>query len=162
MLVVAFIATGISSIASAQGFDNKKLFAGAGLSLNKFTGSDYGRGIQVFGGYDFGEVAPKLHIDAEVGFMDTGKMTTTACAAIFGSFSCNSKATGLWATGVVRYMADPHIEFFGRAGQDIGDDDGFMFGAGAGYLINRNVKLRLEYVERQHVKSVQINAVYLF
>lgn len=162
LLVVALVAMGISAIASAQGFDNKKLFIGTGLSLNKVAGSDYGAGIQVFGGYDFGEVAPKLHIDAEVGFMDSGSMTTTVCAVYFGRYSCNPKAAGLWATGVVRYTPDPYIEFFGRAGQDVGDDNGFMFGAGAGYRINRNIKLRLEYVERQQVKSMQLNAVYLF
>jgi hypothetical protein len=76
----------------------------------------------------------------------------------FGSVSARAK--GLWSTGVARYIVNPQVELLGRAGLDFGDDDGFMFGVGAGYIVNRNVKLRGEYVIRENVDSIQFNFVY--
>jgi len=163
-VVIAVIAMGLSSVASAQGLDTKKLFFGAGLSSNDVSGSDNGTGYQFFGGYGFGEVSPKVFVDVEVGYMDTGKMKYEVCQNVpFVGNVCSSadaKAKGLWATGVGRLMVAPDIELIGRAGLDFGDDDGFMFGVGAGYLMNKNAKLRLEFVERDEVSSLQFNFVY--
>ena len=52
------------------------------------------------------------------------------------------------------------IKLIGRAGYDFGDDDGFIVGVGAGYILNKNLKLRLEYVARDHVDSLQFNVVF--
>lgn len=148
----------------AAGFDSRKVFFGGGLSSNEISGSGNGTGFQIFGGYAFGEMAKNLHLDAEVGYMDTGTMDVQACQTVggFGTFCVTgaTKATGLWGNGVVRYVAAPNVELIGRAGLDIGDDDGFMFGVGAGFLFNRNAKLRFEVVERSHVSSLQLNFVY--
>lgn len=160
ILVTGLIAMGLSSAAMAQGFDTKKLFFGAGLSSNDVSGFDNGTGYQVFGGYGFGEVSPKIFVDAEVGYMDTGKMKREVCAPIVGCVTSDAKAKGLWANGVGRFMVAPNVELLGRAGLDFGDDDGFMFGVGAGYLLSKNAKLRLEYVERDDVSSLQFNFVY--
>jgi len=46
-----------------------------------------------------------------------------------------------------------------RAGLDIGDDDGFMFGAGLGFNLNPKMELRGEYVMRDTVDSLQVNFV---
>jgi hypothetical protein len=35
-----------------------------------------------------------------------------------------------------------------------------MFGIGAGYILSKNLKLRLEFVSRDHVDSLQFNAVF--
>jgi hypothetical protein len=141
---------------SSGGFDTSKLLFGAGLSMNEVSGSDSGTGWQVFGGYRFGEIAPKFYADVEVGYMETGDMEV--CVAPFGCAS--GEAKGLWATGVARYLAAPQVELIGRAGMDFGDDDGFMLGFGAGYLFNKNWKLRGEYVIRDNVDSLQLNVVF--
>src|SRR5438128_3275176 len=67
----AFLAIGLSSVASAQSFDTRNLFFGGGLSQNKISGgSGSGMGFQAFGGYTFGELAPKMRVDAELGYQD--------------------------------------------------------------------------------------------
>jgi hypothetical protein len=151
---------GFSSVASAQRFDTKNLFFGGGLSQNSVSGFDSAMGFQFFGGYSFGQIAPQLQMDAEVGYMQTGKMKLSGCPPFVPSSLCEIEAKGLWANGVARYRVAPQIDLIGRAGLDFGDDDGFMIGFGAGYLLNRNTQLRLEYVTRDNVDSLQFNFVY--
>ena len=153
LLLVAMLS---SSAAAAQGFDLRRLFFGAGLSDNTVTGSDDGAGFQVFGGYNFPAIAPNLYIDAEGGYMDTGRMERRGCTTT----SCDDKMNGLWANGVLRYLVTPSIELIGRGGLDFGDDDGFMGGVGVGYIIGFHFKVRLEYVQRDDVKSLQLNVVF--
>jgi hypothetical protein len=167
-IAFAVLAVGVAADAAAQrssqrssgGFDANKLFYGAGLSLNEVSGSDSGTGFQIFGGYRFGEFAPKWQADVELGYMDSGNMKVEACFGPFGCVSADARAKGLWSTGVARYIVSPQVELLGRAGLDFGDDDGFMFGFGAGYNVNRNVKLRGEYVIRENIDSIQFNLVY--
>jgi hypothetical protein len=149
--IIGIIAMALSSVAVAQGFDTGKLFFGAGLSSNDVSGSDSAAGYQIFGGYGFGEVTKNVFIDAEVGYMDTGKMSKSGG---------NVSAKGLWANGVGRLMVTPSVELLGRLGLDFGDDDGFMAGIGAGLLLTKNFKIRLEFVQRDKVDSVQFNFVY--
>ena len=153
LLVAAMV---FSSAAAAQGFDLRRLFFGAGLSVNTVSGSDDGAGAQIFGGYNFPAIAPNLYADFETGYMDTGKLERRGCTTTF----CDAKANGLWATGVVRYLVMTKVELIGRAGVDFGDDDGLMVGIGAGYIANQHVKLRFELVQRDDVRSVQFNVLF--
>ena len=137
VLAVAILAIGFSSVAAAQGFDQRRLFFGGGLSSNSISGADNATGFQLFGGYNFGEFAPKFQVDAEVGYMDSGKFKKN----VFG-VTVEDKAKGLWGTGVARYMITPQVELIGRLGYDFGDDDGLMAGLGAGYIVNPHLKLR--------------------
>ncbi len=145
-----------SAMAAQGGFDQKNLFFGGGLSQNDVSGSDNGTGFQFFGGYQFGDVANNVKLDAEVGYMTTGNMCVNV--PILGCV--DAKAKGLWATGVVRFALNPQFELVGRAGLDFGDDDGFMFGVGLGYHLNKQSTLRFEIVERDNVSSLQFNFVY--
>ena len=154
-IAVALVAAGLSSVAAAQQFDQRRLFFGGGLSQNKISGADSANGFQIFGGYNFRELAPKFSIDAEVGYMDSGKFKQTV-----GPFTVDDKAKGLWGSGVARYMVDRQWELLGRLGYDFGDDDGLMYGIGGGYIVNKNLKLRLEYVIRDSVDSLQFNVVF--
>jgi len=156
VITLAFIATLFSSAAAGQGFDLRRLYFGAGVSQNKVSGLDNATGFQVLGGYNFPALARNFYVDAEAGYMDTGKLKAPACV---GSF-CNASASGLWGAGVARYMVAPNVELLGRTGYDFGDDDGFFFGVGAGYIVNKNLKLRLEYVVRDNVDSLQFNVLF--
>ena len=151
VMVIGLVGMALSSVAVAQGLDTRNLFFGAGLSSNDVSGSDSATGYQIFGGYGFGEVTKNVFIDAEVGYMDTGNMTKSGG---------NVKANGLWASGVGRIMVAPSVELIGRLGLDFGDDDGLLAGIGVGFLLTKNVKLRLEYVQRDKVDSVQFNFVF--
>jgi hypothetical protein len=150
-IAVALVATGLSSVAAAQGFDNRRLFFGGGLAQNSVSNFDNATGFQIFGGYNFPELARKFSVDAEAGYMDTGK---------FKRGAAERKDKGLWGAGVARYMVAPQWELLGRLGYDFGDDDGVMVGIGGGYIVNKNLKLRLEYVIRDTVDSLQFNAVF--
>jgi len=154
VMVLAFVAMLFSSAAAGQGFDLRRLFFGAGVSQNKVSRSDSGTGFQAFGGYNFPALARNFYVDAEAGYMDTGKLK--GCTGPL----CNAKADGLWASGVARYMVAPNVELIGRAGLDFGDDDGLLLGIGAGYIVSKNLKLRLEFVQRDHIDSLQFNAVF--
>jgi len=151
VMVIGLAGMALTPIGAAQGFDTGKLFFGAGVSSNEVSRSDNAVGGQIFGGYTFGEVTPKVFIDAEVGYMDSGKMKRSG-----GDVTAN----GLWANGVGRLMVAPNVELIGRLGLDFGDDDGLMAGIGVGFLVSRTIKLRLEYVQRDNVDSVQFNIVF--
>jgi hypothetical protein len=155
-IAVALVAAGLSSVAAAQQFDQRRLYFGGGLSQNKVSGADNATGFQIFGGYNFRELAPRFSIDAEAGYMDSGKFKTTV--PFFGTVE--AKAKGLWGAGVARYMVDRQFELLGRLGYDFGDDDGLLFGIGGGYIVNKNLKLRLEYVVRDTIDSLQFNVLF--
>jgi hypothetical protein len=152
-LLIAVVAAGLSSAAAAEGFTIRNLFFGGGPSVNSVSNSDNGTGIQAMGGYTFAEVAPKLYIDAEAGYLDTGNMRLRGPQV-------DQRDKGLWTTGVARYLVVPNIELLARAGVDVGDDDGAMFGIGAGFIASRNLKLRLEFVSRDKGDSLQFNVVF--
>src|SRR6266853_622985 len=125
VIAVALVAAGLSSVASAQKFDNRRLFFGGGLSQNSISNFD----------------------------MDTGKFKRTAP-------TIETKDKGVWGSGVARYMVAPQWELLGRLGYDFGDDNGVMVGIGGGYILNKNLKLRLEFVSRDKVDSLQFNVVF--
>lgn len=138
------------------GFYPQQLFFGGGLSLNSESNSDTALGAQIFGGYDFGQVAPNIGIDAEVGYMDSGSLKTHVDTP-FGRVYASGHARGLWAAGVGRLALNPDFDLLGRLGYDFGDDDGLLFGVGVGYNMSRQTQLRLELVERNNITSVQFN-----
>ena len=152
-IAVALVATGLSSVAAAQGFDNRRLFFGGGLAQNSISNFDNATGFQIFGGYNFPAIVRNFYVDAEAGYMDTGKFKRTAPTV-------ETKFNGLWGSGVARYLVAPQWELLGRLGYDFGDDDGVMVGIGGGYILNKNLKLRLEYVSRDTVDSLQFNVVF--
>ena len=138
-----------------SGFDTTRIFFGGGVSSNEIDSSDNGIGFQIFAGYGFGEVAPNINIDAEVGYMDSGDMDVRV-----GPFTQDVSANGIWATGVGRLSINPQFDLLARAGFDFGDDDGFMIGIGGGLNISRQLQTRLEYVQRDNVDSLQLNFVF--
>ena len=155
VMALALAAMVFSSAAAAQGFDLKRLFFGGGVSLNSVSYADDGTGLQIFGGYNFPAIAPNLYVDAEAGYMDTGRLDRRVCTGF-----CNTRINGPWATGVVRYLVTPKVELIGRAGLDLGDDDGPMVGIGVGFIISPHLKLRGEFVARDNVDSLQFNVVF--
>ena len=154
--LAAFIATLILTVqaSSAQAAENKPLldssqFAiGAGISNNSVDGPFSSEiGFQFFGAYDLTMVnlMEGVNSSVEVGFMDYG-------------FARNS--TGIWSTYVVSGKFAKQFGWLSRLGFDAGDDSGVMFGVGADYTINKKMDIRLEYVVRDEVDSLQFNFLY--
>lgn len=136
------------SQAMAQGFDPSRLYVGGGLGYNDIPGSDNEVGWQVFGGYEFGAIAQDVYLDAEVGYMNAGDGRS------------GEDIDGLWATAVRRLRVGPQLDLIGRLGFDFGDDDGLMVGIGAGMPLGPRSALRLEYVDRDNIGSLQLNFIY--
>src|SRR2546430_2850623 len=95
-IAVALVAAGFSSVASAQKFDTRRLFFGGGLAQNSISNFDNATGFQIFGGYNFPALARNFYVDAEAGYMDTGKFKRTL--PVIGTVE--TKAKGLWGSGV--------------------------------------------------------------
>jgi hypothetical protein len=156
-LLAIGLAAGIASSPTlAQGPDISDFYAGGGLGLNSLSGYDNAVGIQVFGGYKLDrllDLSP-VTLAVEIGYMDTGDFKHRGWNV--GSVS------GLWASAVAGFEITPGLSLLGRLGLDFGDDDGILFGIGAGYAVTKNIEVRGEYVIREHVNSLQANLAYHF
>ncbi|MCK5640647.1 MAG: hypothetical protein KAJ19_07615, partial [Gammaproteobacteria bacterium] len=53
------------------------------------------------------------------------------------------KSDGLWVSGAVLQQLQPDIDLTARAGFDLGDDPGLLFGVGVAYTMERNMQVRL-------------------
>lgn len=142
---------------SSSGFQQEYLYIGGGLGINSLSGFDDAIGWQIFGGYELPYMIGDVKTAVEVGYMNTGEFEM---ATPF--FPIKTEAKGLWATGVVSYPVDQQFDLIGRLGLDLGDDDGLMLGAGAGFNINDEMQIRAEYVIREDIDSLQASFVYRF
>lgn len=137
-------------------------YAGGGLSINSVTGWDNATGFQIFGGYNMHMVnIQPFTMAVEVGYFDSGSFEFTE-TFMGETFTAKSSASGLWANAVFAYPINEQFRLIGRAGLDLGDDDGPMFGIGVGYDLNRQLDLRAEYVTRDNVDSMQVNLAFNF
>jgi hypothetical protein len=144
---------------TGDGPNAQQFYLGAGLGINSISNSDDGLGFQFFGGYHAGRIANNLEADIEVGYMDTGNMEESVNTP-FGTIKADARAKGLWAAGVARYAINPGVDLIGRVGYDFGDDDGFLVGVGVGFDMSKQSQLRVEYVARDNVDSIQLNLTF--
>lgn len=154
-----FIAMLVASYSHAA-FDMNKVYYGGGLSSNSAANASGGTGFQFFGGYPLPVKVPKGKLAVEVGYMDTGDMTTPDVNFGFITIpGIDLSASGLWGNAVYTMPLQKNLDLIGRAGLDLGDDDGFMYGVGVGYKFNPKMELRGEYVLRGYTDSLQVNFV---
>lgn len=146
---VALLCASSAAVAAPAG-QVQGLYFGGGLSANSASGTDTGIGYQFFGGYELPVKTDPIKLAVEVGYMDSGDLID----------GVDSNATGLWATGVGVFAVNSTVNLLVRAGFDFGDDDGFMFGVGAGFNLNKQMELRAELVERDNIESFQVNFLY--
>lgn len=148
MLVVSHV--------NAEDLNENQIYFGGGFSLNDAGFSDNATGFQVFAGFPLPVKVENVNLSVEVGYMDSGDFDRRVSA-----FDSNSlKANGLWGTAVADIPLKGDISAIGRIGLDIGDDDGVMIGAGVSFTLNEQTALRLEYVVRDTIDSLQLNLVF--
>ncbi len=138
-----------SSSNSKPLLERSKLSIGAGLSLNSVDGPvDDELGYQFFAAYKLTRVnlLEGVNSSLELGYMDYG----------FDGVDND----GLWATYVIDGAINSQVNWLARAGFDFGDDSGLMLGMGLSARINKQLKLRMEYVVRDEVDSIQLNLLY--
>lgn len=154
MLALMFLA----STASAEGpVDAKSIYVGGGLGFNSLPGFGSARGFQFFAGYDF---AFKLNDDIssaiELGYMDTGDFDQ------YKGSNSNEDVKGIWAAMLGSVPVSNKTDMLVRLGYDFGDDDGFLLGTGMQYKFTTKVAMRMEYIARQNVNSLQANVLFHF
>jgi len=153
-----FVAQGVG----AEGFDQSKAYAGGGFGYNSIGDPwDNAIGWQIFAGYELDQVQVGENIASavEVGYMSSGSFEY---ADPFFGVSIDTSAQGLWATYLASYDLNPQWNALGRIGLDFGDDSGLMFGIGGEYKLDEQKQIRLEYVIRDMINSLQGNFVYRF
>ena len=143
------------------------IYGGGGLSSNSASGADSATGYQFFLGYDLkGVKLGKGSVAVEAGYMNSGEFDGSVCNTVpFFGVVCQPYSVefkGLWGTGVVFLPVANQLDFIGRLGLDIGDDDGVMFGVGLGYAMDKKIQLRGEYVIRDTIDSLQVNIAVRF
>lgn len=129
--------------------DRNNLAIGGGLSLNSVDGPvDDEWGFQVFAGYQIHKLNLMQGVDSaiELGYMDYGYD--------------GRDSDGLWATYVASGAITGQANWLARIGFDFGDDSGLMVGAGIGVPVAARLDLRLEYVVRDELDSIQLNLLY--
>ena len=136
--------------------DTRRLYYGAGLSMNTLANTRLGYGAQVLTGYDTGLAVGRMVLDVELGYLNTGNMKFDTQV---GS-RIATRASGVWLSGVARVPVSTGWEALARLGGDFGDDAGLLLGIGAGAELTRDVKLRIEYVVRENIDALQLNVVY--
>ena len=140
----------------AEGFDAKQIFFGAGISNNDVGFADDATGFQIFAGMPIPVNMGKAKLSGEVGYMDSGDFEQTLP---FGGGIVSDDAKGIWANAVVEVPVGKSINLLGRAGLDFGDDDGLMIGGGIGIPVSNKIDIRVEYVIRDNIDSLQANIV---
>ena len=128
--------------------DKSKFAIGAGLSLNSVGGlADDEVGFQFFGAYKLTKLnlMEGVYSSLEFGVMDYG---------------FNNNSTGLWGNYVVDGGISGKLGWLARIGLDIGDDSGLMVGAGLDLALSKKMDMRLEYVIRDEVDSLQLNLIF--
>ena len=128
-----------------------KMSIGAGVARNDVDGPGYDDseiGFQFFAAYDLDQVnlIEGTKSSVELGYMDYG-------------FS-RGDAGGLWTTYVLDGAIRDNLRWLARLGLDLGDDSGLMLGAGAGIRLNSATQIRIEYVIRDDIDSLQFNFIY--
>ena len=128
---------------------DKSLFSiGVGISDNSISRPrDDETGFQFFAAYDLDQInlMEGVTSSVEFGFMD---------------FGFSGDDTGIWASYVVDGAFSGQFGWLAQIGFDIGDDSGLMVGAGAKYAVDEKMDLRVEYVVRDEVDSLQFNLLY--
>jgi len=149
---IIILALVVSTQVHAQGkeplLERNRLSIGAGLSSNDISRpKEDGTGFQFFGAYDLTQVNLVEGVDSsiEFGIMD---------------FGLDAEDTGIWGSYVIDGFISGEFGWLAQAGLDIGDDSGLLFGAGLKFRLDKQSDLRLEYVTRDDVDSLQFNFLF--
>ena len=153
-IIPLFILILATTQANAADVNSRPFYLGAGVGFNEIDNSYYrgddndAVGFQIFAGLPLPVNIGSASLAVEVGYMDSGE------------FDNGGDANGLWSTAVIKLPLNSNINLLGRLGFDFGDDDGLMAGAGVGFPIASKTALRIEYVIRDNIDSLQANLVF--
>jgi len=148
-----FLALVVSTQVHAQSnqpmLERSQLSIGAGISSNSTNNPNRDdTGFQFLAAYDLPQINLTEGVDSsvEIGFMD---------------FGFDRDSTGIWGSYVINgSFSGESFGWLAQAGLDMGDDSGLLVGAGVKFAIDKKSTLRLEYVARDEVDSLQLNFLF--
>lgn len=162
LLVLAFCAIPATAFAesNAQGFQAERLQLGGSVSQNvvdsPFGGSHVdAAGLSIFAGYELDNDLEQVKTTVEAGYTQTDDFFNGP----------NSDISGFWFAGVAEKQLpeiNPNLFAIARLGLDIGDDDGILLGAGAGFHLTPKVDVRGEYINKDASSVYQASFVLNF
>lgn len=156
VLLAALISLVTTVYAEESAIDAKRIYVGGGLGFNDVSGSN-AQGFQFLAGYDFNfKINDDISSALEFGYTDSGKFN------YYDGGGNNKAIKGAWVSMVESVPLSSKTDMLARLGYDFGDDDGFMIGAGTQYKFNTKAAMRMEYIARQHVSSLQVNVLFKF
>lgn len=171
--ILSSVSLAVLIMASSSAFAHctaNRYYVGGGVAFNSTAAFEDATGFQFLAGYclDFNFKSNKSKTSVEVGYMDSGDFEREVVR-----FQGNPNRPrlvetdttsfgGLWVSGLGEYVIDKNMHLMGRIGLDAGDDDGLLFGVGAGFNFSRYAQIRAEYVQRDQVESVQMNWISEF
>lgn len=148
--LVMLLALCSAGAALADGaFSRERIYLGGGVGSNQMPeGDETKSAVQLLAGYRLGSLQrlelQRFQLSLELGYMDTS----------------DSDYDGGWITPVLSVGVAPQIAVLARAGADVGVHPDPMAGIGISYAIERNMEVRLEYVKRSKLPSLQLNLAY--
>ncbi len=143
-----------------QGFQPERLQLGASLSHNvvdsPFGGGNVdAMGMSIFAGYELDNDIDQVKTTVEIGYSQTDDFFKGP----------HNDISGLWVAGVVEKQLpeiNPNLFALARLGLDLGDDDGILLGAGAGFHLTPKVDVRGEYINKDASSVYQASFVLNF
>ena len=143
-----------------QGFQPERLQLGASLSHNvvdsPFGGGNVdAMGMSIFAGYELDNDIDQVKTTVEIGYSQTDDFFKGP----------HNDISGLWVAGVVEKQLleiNPNLFALARLGLDLGDDDGILLGAGAGFHLTPKVDIRGEYINKDASSVYQASFVLNF
>ncbi|WP_286719066.1 outer membrane beta-barrel protein [Thalassolituus sp. UBA2009] len=161
-LVLAFCAlpTAVLAENTAPGFQIERLQLGGSLSHNvvdsPFGGGNVdAMGVSIFAGYELDNDIDQVKTTVEIGYSQTDDFFKGP----------HSEISGLWVAGVVEKQLpeiNPNLFALARLGLDLGDDDGILLGAGAGFHLTPKLDIRGEYINKDASSVYQASFVLNF
>lgn len=145
---------------SGQGLQPERLQLGGSLSQNvidsPFGGSNVdATGLSIFAGYELDNDIDQVKTTVEVGYTQTDDFFNGP----------DSDISGFWFAGVAEKQLpeiNPNLFAIARLGLDIGDDDGILLGAGAGFHLTPKLDVRGEYINKDASSVYQASFVLNF
>lgn len=148
MVAIFSIGSASVTLAAEALLDRGKFSIGGGVSSNSLNGiSGNELGFQFFGAYNLNQInlMDGVLSSVEAGYMDYG---------------FNTESGGVWGSYVIDGNISGKFRWLARLGYDFGDDNGLLLGGGVGFVMNKKMGLRLEYVVRDNLDSLQFNFIY--
>ncbi len=134
---------------AAEGIKLERLGFGGGFgstTVPEFTETK--TAIQLYASYRtdgmYGLGSDSVSLSAELGYIDVS----------------DTPRDGFWLTPMISWHATDLLDLMFRAGLEYGDDIGAVYGVGVSHQLERNMAVRLEYVEHPYARTLQVNVIY--